>query len=537
MVARYGHLTEYDSWNSQSYYQTRLGLFGYPQPEFVIQEMQRQIADPSFPVFRFFLDDLAEAQFLAAYPQPVGPYMADDPVREKERRDLIDQRLKALTDLTEQDRQELAASVHTKSGRARAASLYALFVSNYARRDMPAHRKLARALVPVFDDLTPEEQSDLLGDWNWTLLRGPDMLPVLRRLYAVPLPVIDSGSAQDDEAKQRHSLALRRLMELSPAEGRALLLAEIKNADTKIGLPTLCSLPDRRLPTLDTILAANLESSLKHGQGDSAIESRLVERYATSAILLRVKAVYGDNGCDVQANLLAYFLRTDHAYGLKQMKAALASRKATGCYRSVLSDVAALAAGPDVERLAVSSLHDPDTEVAADAAKTLGAYGSRAAEAPLWARMREWHKQWAGKAAQIEPTGNPVSNAWELEYALTQALATAPGWLLDKTQLQTLNSLCVTLGGHQNMAALVQDWTMPVGISYDGDLWRVAQYISLPSLGSLENKLAQFPHGTQFRLFSAGFPPGMQQAQVLGRLKPFLEKRGMHIEADPFSPR
>jgi hypothetical protein len=100
----------------------------------------------------------------------------------------------------------------------------------------------------------------------------------------------------------------------------------------------------------------------------------------------------------------------------------LASRTGSFHYRYILSGVAALIPGPDpdVERLAISHLHDPDPEVIADAVRTLGTYGSRAAEAPLWARMREWHQQWAGKAEQMEPTEQitfPVPR--QLEAALT----------------------------------------------------------------------------------------------------------------------
>ncbi|MGI4792208.1 MAG: hypothetical protein ACRYFS_25570 [Janthinobacterium lividum] len=536
MIARYGTYTEYESLNSFAFYQTRLGLYGFPDRPFIIHEMQRRIADPAFPIYSFFLDDLAETQFLDVYPQFVPPYAAGDPARDKERQDLIAQRRKTLADFREQDRQALAAA--PKSGPAQAIKLYALLTADYQHLNTPEHQKFAQALIPIFDDLTPEEQNNLLDENGyWREVSGPDMLPILRRVYAEPMPNTNWGSFQDDDKVQRRSLALHHLVELSPAEGRPLLLAEIKSPSPWVDLPTLCSLPDQTLPMLDMALAANLENSLLHGQGDSTFTSRLVERYATAAILPRVKAVYPHAGCGDQSDLLAYFLRTDRAYGAAHLEPALAQRKGVYCYRYELGEVAALRFGPDVERLAVIHLHDPDEQVAVDAAKVLGTYGSAAAESPLWARMREWHRQWAGKANQIDLANHPVSETGALEYALTQALSTAPGWLLDLGQLKVLKSLCVTPGGRQNMEALVQDWTVPVSIAYqEGDGWRAAQYGPMSSVPALENKLAQFPSGTRFRIFYEGALADTQQAQAYHRLGTFLKKRGMRLEMQSFPP-
>jgi HPt (histidine-containing phosphotransfer) domain-containing protein len=542
MIARYSTFSDFDFANARTYNQTQLGLFGFQQPDFVISEMKRRISKPDFPISEQFISDLAQVQFLAAYTQTIPRYVAGDPAQEKERRDLIQKRLAALTALQEQDRQLLKAAASAKQGKARSASLYALVMLDYQHQNTPEYQNQARALVPVFDDLTTEQQDNLLG-YNWEAIRGPNMLPVLRRLYAAPPPA-DSGSPEVSDAADLHSLALRRLMELSPAEGRALLLAEIKSASPSVDLPTLCSLPDRTLPALDGVLAAHLESLLSNEAGDWSSAPCLVERYATSAILPRVKAAYGSKsgewGCDIQSSLLAYFLRTDRAYGVMQLEKALASRKDTGCYRSVLSDVAALQASPDIERLAVAHLNDPDTEVAADAAKTLGAYGSSAAEAPLWARMRVWHSQWAGKEAQIEPTdAHPAWVQGELEYALLNSLATSRNWLLDKTQLQALDQLCVTRGAHQNVEGFLQDWAETVRISRtDGpDPWQVVQYHSIPTMTALETKLAQFPRGTRFQLSPFGFTGHAQQTQAFVRLRPFLEKRGMQLKEEPFPPR
>lgn len=540
MIARYGTFSDFDFANTRTYFQTRLGLFGFPQPGFVVSEMERRISDPDFPVSEQLIYDLAQAQFLAAYTHLIPRYVAGDPAKEKERQDLLQQRLAAETALQQQDWERLKAASPIKRGKARVTSLYALLRLDYRSPNSAEHQTQVRALVPVFEDLTPEQQENLLG-YNWAALRGPDMLPILRRLYAEPVSDGGVGNWQEVDSLALHSLALRRLTELSPAEGRALLLTEIRSRNPRVDLPTLCSLPDRTLPALDGVLAANLESILSSGSGDWRVAPRLVERYATASILPRVKAVYGDKGgqwaCDIQTNLLAYFLRTDPAYGAAQMRKALAARKDTGCYRSVLSDVAALKSGPDVERLAALHLHDPDTAVVADAAKMLGEDGSLRDEPALWARLRQWHTQWTGKANQIEPTDAHIApQPGQLEYALINALAVSPHWLTNQAQLQALDKLCVTREAQGNVTSFLQDWaeTVRISCSEDAGPWQVVQYHSLPTLSALETKLAQFPRGTRFQLSPFGFSDQAAQAQAFARLGAFLKQQGMFLKMEPF---
>ena len=93
-----------------------------------------------------------------------------------------------------------------------------------------------------------------------------------------------------------------------------------------------------------------------------------------------------------------------------------------------------------------------------------------------------------------------------------------------------------TPNGRANVTALFQQWQEPVTITFmrDQGQWSVVQYGQLPSLAALESKLAQFPRGTQFRLSHWGFSSPAAEAQAFGRLKPFLEARGMRLEEEPF---
>lgn len=373
MVARYASFDENNSWNTPTYTQTRLGLFGFAHPGAVIQEMKRRLADPDFPVFSVLLDDLAQTQYLAAYPQPVPQLVVYDALADRERSAAIHLRLVVLNALKEQDRKLLVAALPAKRGKARAISSYALLMADYAALDKDVHRKLLQALVPVFDDLTIQEKNALLDNAEWARASGACILPLLRHAYASPSQMAEPGTASDYDQKQTYSLALRRLRELSPDEGRTLLLAQIASPHPRIDSDTLLSLPDLLLPVLDTALASNLENGIERRGDDWELYARLVERYATKAILPRMKAAYVDKRGEwagpPQFSMLAYFLRTDRTYGIQHCRIALDSRKTSFWYQSLLSDVATRYPCLELKALADEYLKDPDPQVAADAAK------------------------------------------------------------------------------------------------------------------------------------------------------------------------
>ena len=182
------------------------------------------------------------------------------------------------------------------------------------------------------------------------------MLPALRRLIAAA--PTDAPSAAD--------LALRRLAQLAPDEARPLILREIQNPRRGATLKTLGSLRDAELPDLDDALAANFEAS------NSEIHAALVQRYATRKIASRILASAGDKiggmACNLQASILAYFLRVDEATGSTLLDRAMTSR-ATGCWR-FLNQIAALRMTPVVQARAIADLDNPDPDVVIAAIET-----------------------------------------------------------------------------------------------------------------------------------------------------------------------
>src|SRR5438445_12718867 len=129
------------------------------------------------------------------------------------------------------------------------------------------------------------------------------MLPVLRRLYENPSP--------DGVHPPLPEIALRRLYQLAPEEGRRLILEEIRSLQPRAGIKSLTMLPEKELPELDDVLANNLENSTEYET--LTLHAQLVQRYASKAAMARIEAATRDKmdamACLPKYALLSYFLR------------------------------------------------------------------------------------------------------------------------------------------------------------------------------------------------------------------------------------
>ncbi len=335
---------------------------------------------------------------------------------------------------------------------------------------------------------------------------------------------------------------------LAPEEGRSLILGEIRSLHPRVGIKALGILPDESLPELDEVLAEMLETS-KEGQLYEPLitPSRLVERYATLAILPRIKVAYESGGgytaCKVLAPLLAYFLRVDRSLGADLVRKELRARKAY-CYSELVGNIARLHMSAELEQIAIEHLRDPDARLAADAARTLSRFGSPAAEGPLWRAMERWHREWKGHEAQFRyrSFGNSLSpekiqHNWQVGFDATvaEALAQARTWLLEEKKLKKLRDLCITVNCRHRANLFLQRWEPPISIIpgfTEGGYWgfSVAQYESLPFEAGFD-KLAQFPEGTVFRWYPYSSRRLVEEVNhIFSDVKMFLEENGMKLE-------
>ncbi len=527
----------------------KFGLIGSPHRDFVIRDMENAISLREQPVTSHFISTLSLLVFTKrAGPPP--PYVGDSEEQFKQRQVLIDKRRSVYDELRLHYLRQLVIAVPQKQGQARATSLQTLLDnrSELNAGDLSQWSTLLAALPDVFNRLSLDDQLRLL-QYQWKPIASATMLPVLREVFNYSYKPANNSQPQDlfDAFRQEdlRSIALRRLNELSPDEGRRLILAEIRRPKLRVNVDVLRLLPDETLPELNTVLLANFEEARRNGNWYSDGISELMERYATDEILPRVRAIYesqsaGMWNCRTQAALLAYFFRVAPATAGEYLNKALTAkdRGYAGCFHRVLKDVAELHMSPEVEEVATAALDNADSAVVSQAASVLADYGSADAEKALWRRLEKWNEE-ATQTRSAEVTEQKLTADQEkIEKELRQALTSAQAWLSDPEKLKRVRDLCLTEESRAEVDRMITGWDPQIYVafnSYDDETLRlgVANY-QPKSLNALKKKLLQFPKGTVFKFKTTVSRGDESKAdEVFQQLKTYLEGHGMKLRPAP----
>jgi hypothetical protein len=507
----------------------RDGLFAFPDRAYAVRKLENGILEPSIAVSAGYLDTLARLSAYLQHPEFL-PGVDDQQLGTSEwsiggpmagHWELIE---------AEQDRyvRELVGALDNKLVGPRALCLKAIFDSPMLHQptllksiDSALLAKLRKEIAASFTELPISEQSMLLYI-RWENIASPAMIPVLKGLYENPPP----GSNE-----QFIAFVLDDLFRLDPAEGRSLLLTEMKSPAARLDLRFVRLLPEKEIPELDNPLVENLEA----GKGDEDTIWQLIGRYATPAVFPRVLAVEERRAdhlsCEAQAAFLTYAVKSDPVQGAAMLDERLSAHN--GCSVMALSEVASRQMTPEIERLAIAYLGDSDALWAASAATTLGRYGSVEAEQPLWNRLEKWHARWAGHASELpNGFGSALQNGLEtaLESSLIEALGSGQAWFAGPDELGRLARLCVSSGGCQRVQEIATEAETAPNINVYGSEPNyhasVAQY-QVDSIDSLKRKLAQFPEGTIFTWSFSG--DEKEGASILADLGLFLKGYGMTI--------
>jgi hypothetical protein len=523
------------------------GLMGSPFEARVIREMEAGLAAADCPVSSYYLSVLLSCSYL----HRTEPYPGRQDKAKLEAWQREDAKAQAARKaLVQEHMMRLADAVLKKEGRAKAVSLNTILNTtvNWPKdwqASMPGGlaAKVPSELAHVFFDLPAQTQDSLLvSHWSW--IKGPEMMPVLERYYQNPSREPDSFNPTAAGS------ALKRIYEMDPKRGRELMLKEISNPTGRVRFEVLSTLSDKILPEMDEVFAAAIENRGKSRFELFALQARLLARYATPAILPRVKAVWlkldSTRKCDAQAQMLAYFLRVDPAFGAEQLEKGLSAvAQVDSCGNGdLLENTAQLYSCPELEAAAIRHLDDPNPAIALNAVETLGKFGSAAAEAPLWRRFEKWHEEWKGRAAELQTYRIERRPALEMpltmERTFRSALACARGWLADATKLRQIQALCLTEQERGQVSYMIKEAELPQKSIFfmpgPVDTWtfEVAQYNDLPSLEAVEAKLAQFPKGTVFlwSAFNEGQAEDLKKS-TFEELRTFLAGLGMTLETPP----
>ncbi len=144
----------------------------------------------------------------------------------------------------------------------------------------PALHRFPAETTAAFLTLGSEQQYGLLIA-SWPRFAHVRFLPLLRTLY----------TSSKDEAVR--GVALRRLAQLAPAEGRTVIMAELRRPLPRVPTAALLQLRDRTLPALERIWVGQLERARTDEHRASAAQR--IQRYGTAWSGPRVARFYARN--------------------------------------------------------------------------------------------------------------------------------------------------------------------------------------------------------------------------------------------------
>src|SRR5215475_8695038 len=258
-------------------YEYSMGLIGSAHRAFVMKEMERRLEAADQIVSEGYLHTLSHVAASMRRKEEL-PSPAERPNDERQAKVAAEAWRKwgaSRQELQVYYTERLMSALPRKQGKARAITVNTLLEMLWnnslqssqtrlidiaeARRPGSARgyqpeiiQKLAPEIIAVFDDLPVNVQTGLLGH-RWRQLAGPAMLPVIRR-------ILNDKPADDRsyESRELRGLALRRLYDLTPDEGRRMIIEEMRRANPGVGFATLRLLPDETLPQLEETLVENL---------------------------------------------------------------------------------------------------------------------------------------------------------------------------------------------------------------------------------------------------------------------------------------
>lgn len=467
------------------------GLYGSSHREEAIKQLESRLAHPEHPINPTFLWTLSGLATALANPERLSaesrdeagrlPWQTEAGRRQAERAATHDRYARLLADVLPQ-----------KHGVAYGITLQTV-LETYLSAERVQHdparaallARLLRESVNLFDDLPARAQAYLLQS-RWERIASPALLPSLHK-------VIENPSPEDTWVR---GLAVRRIYELDPAEGRRLILEEMRrpSPDTSM-MDILFALDDESLPELDDTLAENLVMDGGHVQ---YMQARLVERYASPAILPRVLDAYrGSKDCYARTPLLAYVLRVDYEAGRHLVQSVFENRE-DSCHQ-YLSGLASYDSVKHLGPIPLEYVADADPAVASAAAALIARTPSRSGFAPLLNRLHAWRAKWRGRAAELDqPDGDSVAES-ALESSLVTALVHAHGWWLTGEEIEQLLAACVTQMCRAHLGSVHSSSQPPFLVSAwasDGRMhWTVGRYQMLLFADAIE-KIKQLPHGS-----------------------------------------
>ncbi len=405
----------------------------------------------------------------------------------------------------------LISALPDKQPNARAHCLVGLL--NASNRTVPRPDwmgMLSTTVVADFQQLPAGTQEVLLAS-HWPAVKARQILPVLQDIFS-------SQSASES----LRDLALRRIYDLDPDEGRRLIIEEIRRRQRHIPFSTLAMLPNKSLPELDDVLAASYDNNAMDAD-------RLILRYATGVVAGRVRKEYEQReerrASTMVGPVVYYLFKYDPRFAEQELRRSLTTSGGPPAQYDIGFQFLAYgpwAMSPALEHLAIELLSSSSVPVKKGAAEILGKYGSPNAKKPLCHTLEFFHSWWKGREEELSQP--PFREGPEFERTLVSALAQADSWVLTEQEFAELEQLCISRMCREQVRKTLAETKAPVHIAVQPSaLFPITiGPFTIASEEQLHRKLSQYPAGSTFRFdhYGGGYEPPAEVKQA----RQYIEK-------------
>lgn len=499
------------------------GLAGSLHQDLVVQALMQQMSVPDVAITQNYLSILTTLKFQLEH-GVITPYPEHDEKQQRIWQESAQSRNLQMGQLEDTLYQQAANLVSVKFGVARAETVCTLLSRpTRARGNFNPAPLSAQEVAAAFNALSADEQWTLLSIF-WERLKSNAMIAPLQRV--IVQNVIPHQLLRD--------VALQRLYELDPQAGRVRILEEISHPHIDNGIfpvngKTLGVLPEETLPQFDDLLAERLA---RKNNPTRELDAQLIGRYSTSTILTRVKTTYKNQlnqwDCVEEDGFVRYFLRVQPEYGVRRLSAA-----PSFCMQNSLPAAIRMNRWSEVEPSIIAGLNQPDLNRARQAAETLARYGGAKAKAAMWARIQNFHEQWAHRETELVNRADmslEQADAMSFQYGLVESLGRAQAWLLSEEEITDLEKL--TVGEEREN---VKQWhrkspiELIISVGPDGPVQANIQQYWTQDIEALRKKLAQYDRGTRFVLSSSGTEE--QLSVALRAVRDVAAEHGLIVES------
>jgi hypothetical protein len=440
--------------------------------------------------------------------------------------------------------EESSNLIASKQAKARADSILSILqvgTENHGPSLPPSVLNDIRKELPtVIGEMHPLNQAAMF-DKYWSLLNSPVILNLLDAVLQ------DRQGHYDPNLRDA---ALRRMIDLSPENARAIVLDELLTRPFASNTPQVMGeIPAAELPEADKVLFERMAAHPLNKNGYYNSDYFLFRRFASRAVEQQVVAFINehdeDMSCSDRFDLLAYLHRVDAnkadeltkrvLFNFSQGQAmANTTAQHPGC--SVLP-LAKLYWSPAVEAQEIINLDNPASREIAETLNHLRLYGSPASRPAILEHFKSWNTEWRLK--DVPPSKQPWSVvAARLDNDYLRALIEAYGWNTSLEEITKLGDMCLSdicRNYAKQSAESFNNYQHFLTFSASQESPRVILYGFFPYGGvvgieRMQSKISLFPRGTQFQV-DARSKSDESVNQVLASLGIWMKANGYSLSS------